>query len=87
MTEQDLIDLGFTKVDINDSESQNGYDYHYYTLEVFDNLTLSSVDSDEVKDHQWFIYNLDWPLNFRITDKEQVIQFLEILHCPHQNAV
>jgi hypothetical protein len=87
MTEQDLIDLGFTKVDINDSESQNGYDYHYYTLEVFDNLTLSSVDSDEVKDDQWFIYNLDWPLNFRITDKEQVIQFLEILHCPHQNAV
>jgi hypothetical protein len=87
MTEQDLIDLGFTKVDINDSESQNGYDYHYYNLEVFDNLTLSSVDSDEVKDDQWFIYNLDWPLNFRITDKEQVIQFLEILHCPHQNAV
>jgi hypothetical protein len=87
MTEQDLIDLGFTKVDINDSESQNGYDYHYYNLEVFDNLTLSSVDSDEVKDDQWFIYNLDWPLNFRITDKEQVIQFLEILQCPHQNAV
>lgn len=87
MTEQDLIDLGFIKVDINDSESQNGYDYHYYNLEVFDNLTLSSVDSDEVKDDQWFIYNLDWPLNFRITDKEQVIQFLEILQCPHQNAV
>jgi hypothetical protein len=87
MTEQDLIDLGFTKVDINDSESQNGYDYHYYNLEVFDNLTLSSVDSDEVKDDQWFIYNLDWPLNFKISDKEQVIQFLEILHCPHQNAV
>jgi|688.fasta_scaffold00105_63 hypothetical protein len=87
MTEQDLIDLGFIKVDINDSESQNGYDYHYYNLEVFDNLTLSSVDSDEVKDDQWFIYNLDWPLNFKISDKEQVIQFLEILHCPHQNAV
>ena len=87
MTEQDLIDLGFIKVDITDEESQNGYDYHYYNLEVFDNLILSSVDSDEVKDDQWFIYNLDWPLNFRINDKEQLIQFLEILHCPHQNAV
>jgi hypothetical protein len=87
MTEQDLIDLGFIKVDITDEESQNGYDYHYYNLEVFDNLILSSVDSDEVKDDQWFIYNLDWPLNFRINDKEQLIQFLEILHCPHQNVV
>jgi hypothetical protein len=87
MTEQDLIDLGFIKVDITDEESQNGYDYHYYNLEVFDNLILSSVDSDEVKDDQWFIYNLDWPLNFRITDKEQLIQFLEILHCPYQNVV
>jgi hypothetical protein len=30
MTEQDLIDLGFDKVEVLDDESQNGYDYYYY---------------------------------------------------------
>jgi len=41
MTEQQLIDLGFNKVEVKDSESQNGYDYFFYTLDVFNNLTLN----------------------------------------------
>ena len=35
MTENDLTDLGFNKVEVNDSVSQNGYDYYYYTFDVF----------------------------------------------------
>ena len=84
MTENDLIDLGFNKVEIADSESQNGYDYYYYNFEVFENLTLSSVDSDRVENDNWYVDNLEWPDKFRMHDKEHVIHFLEAVgYHPH----
>jgi hypothetical protein len=76
MTEQQLIDLGFNKVEVKDSESQNGYDYFFYTLDVFNNLTLMSVDSDQVKEENWYVYNLDWPDQFKLQTADQVQQFL-----------
>jgi hypothetical protein len=80
MTESDLKDLGFNRVEINDSESQNGYDYYYYTLEIFNNLTLSSVDSDRVENGEWYVHNLDWPLQFKLDTKEEVRQFLQTVN-------
>jgi hypothetical protein len=77
MTENELIDLGFQKVEINDADSQNGYDYFYYILQVFDNLTLSSTDSDVVKDGEWFVHNLDWPRQFQLNTKNEVMGFLQ----------
>ena len=56
MTEEDLIELGFEKETITDDESQNGYDYYYYTLEVIQDLVLVSSESDEVEDSRWIIY-------------------------------
>ena len=76
MTENDLTNLGFNKVEINDLESQNGYDYYYYTLEIFNNLTLSSVDSDRIHDGSWYVYNMDWPDQFKLQTVDQVQQFL-----------
>jgi hypothetical protein len=80
MTEQQLIDLGFNKVEVKDSESQNGYDYFFYTLDVFNNLTLMSVDSDQVKDGNWYVYNMDWPNQFKLQTKEEVDQFLQVVN-------
>jgi hypothetical protein len=76
MTENELTGLGFNKVEVNDLESQNGYDYYYYTLDIFNNLTLISVDNDRVQDENWYVYNLDWPDQFRLQTKDQVLQFL-----------
>lgn len=75
MTETDLIDLGFNKVEINDADSQNGYDYYYYSLDIFDNLTLSSVDSDRVENNHWFVFNFDWPEQFRLNNKHDIESF------------
>ena len=80
MTEQQLIDLGFNEVEVKDSESQNGYDYFFYTLDVFNNLTLMSVDSDQVKDENWYVYNMDWPNQFKLQTKEEVDQFLQVVN-------
>ena len=76
MTENELTDLGFNKVEVNDLESQNGYDYYYYTLDIFNNLTLISVDNDRVENEDWYVYNLDWPDQFKLQTKDQVLQFL-----------
>ena len=76
MTENELTDLGFNKVEVNNLESQNGYDYYYYTFDIFNNLTLISVDNDRVENEDWYVYNLDWPDQFKLQTVDQVEHFL-----------
>ena len=77
MTEQDLIDLGFNKVEVLNEDSQNGYDYFYYVLNIFDNLSLISSENDRVKEkNDWTVTNLDWPNHFLLQSKLQVQDFL-----------
>jgi len=59
MTEKELIEFGFKKEIITDSESQNGYDYYYYTLEIIQDLVLVSSESDEVEDDEWGVFFSD----------------------------
>jgi hypothetical protein len=77
MTENDLTNLGFNKVEIKDLDSQNGYDYYYYTFEVFENLTLCSVDSDMVENDNWYVTNLEWPDHFKLHTLLEVQSFLQ----------
>jgi len=60
MTEQELVDFGFDKVEVSDDESQNGYDYYYYILDLLPGLSLISSASDESLDGEWKVYNFDW---------------------------
>jgi hypothetical protein len=60
MTEQELVDFGFDKVEVSDDESQNGYDYYYYILDLLPGLSLISSASDENLDGQWKVFNFDW---------------------------
>lgn len=71
MTEEDLIDLGFEKVDVPDSESQNGYDYYYYKLKLMEDLVLVSSDSDTVRNNTWQVKNFDW-LGANIRDRQSI---------------
>ena len=77
MTEHDLTILGFNKVEVKNSDSQNGYDYYYYTFEVFEGLTLCSVDSDMVDDDNWYVTNLEWPEHFKLQTLLEVDSFLQ----------
>lgn len=77
MTEEELIKLGFNKVEIKHADSQNGYDYYYYIFEVFSGLTLCSVDSDMVDDEGWVVTNLEWPEQFRINSPQEFQSFLQ----------
>jgi hypothetical protein len=66
MTEQELIEFGFDKVEVSDDESQNGYDYYYYILDLLPGLSLISSASDESLD-EWKVYNFDWDTKSELT--------------------
>ena len=72
MTEQDLIDLGFIEIIVTDEESNNGYDYYYYSLDLMEGLSLNSNDSDNTSTHGWEVHNYDWPTVKNIS-KESII--------------
>jgi len=56
MQEQDLLSFGFQKLDVPNSESQNGYDYYYYTLTLLGDIILTSSDNNEVgADGEWYV--------------------------------
>jgi hypothetical protein len=59
MTEQELVEFGFDKVEVSDDESQNGYDYYYYILDLLPGLSLISSANDESSDDEWKVYNFD----------------------------
>lgn len=76
MTEQELINLGFDRVEVSDSESQNGYDYYYYVLELLPGLSLISSGNDESQDG-WCVYNFDWINGDKIT-KDSILHLKEV---------
>ena len=86
MTENDLINLGFNKIEINNVDSQNGYDYYYYTFEIFENLILSSVDSDRVENNNWYVINFDWPKQFKLSTKTEVFNFIQFIKNSNNQA-
>lgn len=71
MTEQEIIDADFERVDVTDEESQNGYDYYYYKKCISDEVVLISSDNDESGLDNWYVKNFDWPC-VKITTIEDV---------------
>ena len=77
MTEQDLIDLGFTKTMVTHEESNNGYDYYYYSLDLMEGLHLDSNDNDQITSNGWEVHNYDWPTTKNIS-KESIILLIQM---------
>jgi hypothetical protein len=78
MTENELVDLGFEKVEITNDESQNGYDYYYYQKELCSGVLLHSTDNIDVVDDKWSLKSFEIPA-LNITERVHYDQFLEII--------
>lgn len=61
MIEADLLNLGFTKINQPDTETNNGYDYYYYLLELTEGITLLSDESDVIVDNNWTVFCFEIP--------------------------
>lgn len=86
MTEKQLIEAGFEKQEANHVETDNGYDYYYYILDLCEGVCLLSCDSDEVTDDKWYIKSFDIPA-LKIETQTHLNEFLDLVRtltgCEH----
>ena len=79
ITEENLINLGFQRVDSNDGEGE----YHYYTLDIGHDYTpfcLISSANDEINEgegYQIFIFDYSSILIDNMTDLTTLINVLQ----------
>jgi hypothetical protein len=81
MTEKDLIELGFDKVNVMHSESNNGYDYYYYNLNIIKgcSLTADNKAAPNEEGKEWVVVNYDWP-HIKKIRKPEIIKLIRLLH-------
>jgi len=78
MSEQDLIDLGFEKVE----ELDDDLTFHYYHYDLNDEPgagTLITQANDEVEDDNWKVFAWDINENLVFEDKEDVNIYIDVL--------
>jgi hypothetical protein len=78
MSEQELVDFGFEKIEITDDDSQNGYDYYYYQKEMCSGIVLHSTDNVDVEDDQWTLKAFEIPA-IEIKTTDHYMHFLEVM--------
>ena len=80
MKEQDLIDLGFERVDVTAEESGYATDWYYYTMDfgTHRGISLISCDNSEGIDKGWYVDILeDESISFN--KYEDVLDFITII--------
>jgi hypothetical protein len=62
MTEIELQEEGFIRIDVTKEESGNKEDYYYYSYDLGQNQTITSSESDDSYGDRWkvFLYDLDF---------------------------
>ena len=79
MREQDLIDLGFEKVNIS-SEESGSKPYFYFTYYFTNGLCLITRASDEIVNGKWSVevFNTDESFEFKkVSELSTLIKILE----------
>ena len=85
MTKKELVDLGFKRMDVPNSESNNSYDYYYYYITIAEGLSLISNGNDQIlNNNDWHVINFDWP-DVKITEANNINKLKELIACSQQN--
>jgi hypothetical protein len=73
MSEQELVEAGFKKVDVPKHISDNTKDYYYYHLYLGHLIDFTSCGDNEGKADGWYVYPNDI-FDLKITDINKVNQ-------------
>lgn len=77
MKEQDLIDLGFERTDVNEQESGDKA-FHYYTYDIGNGtISLITQSNDEVENDNWHVEVFD-DVTIRFETIEDVTKFIQV---------
>ena len=76
MRKEDLEEVGFERVFVPKEESGNQKDYYYYKYEINSDVILTSIESDEITNNQWKVYEHSWGV--AMTDIDDVIILINL---------
>ena len=76
MTEQDIINEGFERIDISAEES-GGNACHYYTYDFCSGFSLITPPSDKIED-EWYVEVFEAP-DIRIKDRWKLFNLIELI--------
>ena len=80
MKEQDIIDLGFERVDITKEQSGHEDDWHYYTYEFTRGFSLISSDNDLAKRKgHWHIEIFETDEEIIFTDVSKLRKLMDLI--------
>jgi hypothetical protein len=79
MSEQDLIDLGFEKIEQNDEYDK----FHYYCYDIKEEsgsgTLISSANDELLVNDEWQVYTWDINENLVFDNKEDIKIYIDVL--------
>lgn len=76
ITEENLINLGFERIDQTPESSGTDYDWYYYVLDI-GQVSLISKASDETVDGSWHVNFFDY--DYFITNMKDLTDLINVL--------
>jgi hypothetical protein len=77
MKEEDLIQLGFKRVDVSEQESGDKA-FHYYTYDIGNGvISLITQSNDEVENNTWHVEVFD-DTSIRFETIEDITKFIQV---------
>jgi len=78
ITEQDLLDFGFERINETPESSGSDSDWHYYTLDIEDFCLISNASDETTEDGDWSVYIFDYN-GFEFTEIGQLASLINAL--------
>ena len=79
MTQEQLVSLGFERIDVSAEESGD-VAFYYYTLDFGSSgFSLITCDDADAKEHGWFVEIFDYE-NIRFENYQDVSDFIRIVN-------
>lgn len=78
MKEQDLIDLGFERIDVSAEESGDEA-FYYFTYDFTKHFSMISNDNDEAEKEGWCVEIFDYS-DIRFFQKEDVKVLIDVIN-------
>ena len=80
MTEKDLIDLGFERVDVTAEESGFPRDWYYYTYDFVRGLGLISIDNEGAERIGWYVEVFEVSSDIRFHNAKHLKKLINLIN-------
>jgi len=78
MKEQDLVELGFERIDVSAEESGDEA-FYYYTYDFTKDFSMISSDNDQAEEEGWFVEIFDYS-GIRFFQKEDLKVLIDLIN-------